>query len=150
MTGQGPLNYTTSISAEKSAYECMALLGRYGASHTGLVFRKDRTPCGLTFRIETRWGERAYEILVESAKTYKVLAAYADEGKIRRGFVSHVQADRVAWRVVRMWLEAQLALIEAGLMDPEKALATAMLVAPGQTLLDSYDMAQRELGAGGA
>jgi hypothetical protein len=145
MAGQGPLNYTTQIAADKSAHECMALLGRYGASLAGLVYRKDRTPCGLAFRIETKWGERAYEVQVDADKTYKVLQAYGARGAIPNKFVTAEQADKVAWRVIKMWLEAQLALIEAGLMDAEKALAGHMLVAPGETLLDAYGRAQREL-----
>jgi hypothetical protein len=148
MTGQGPLNYTTTIAASKSAGECMDLLQRYGVSMAALVFRKDKTPCGLAFRLETQWGERAYEVMVDADKTYKVLDKYRREGKITQKWVSKEHADRVAWRVIKMWLEAQLSLIEAGLMDAETALAGSMLVGPGETLLGSYSRAQRELEAG--
>lgn len=142
----GPLNYTTSIDAEKSAYECLALLGRYGASRIGLAYGKDKVPVGLTFTIETKWGLRPYEVDVDSASTLKVLQEYTRSGRIRSGYANQRQAERVAWRVIKDWLESQLALIEAGLMTVERVLSAHMLVQPGKTMLDIYDENQPAIG----
>jgi hypothetical protein len=148
MTGKGPLNYTTEIEPEKSAFECLALLGRYGASRIGLAHRKDKVPMGLTFTIMTKWGDRQYEVLVDSAGTLKVLQRYAKEGVIRSVQATPRQADRVAWRTVKLWLETQLSLIETGLMDAERVFAPSMLVAPGTTIMDAYDQ-QMAIESGG-
>jgi hypothetical protein len=148
MAGKGPLNYTTEIAPDKSAFECLALLGRYGASRIGLVHRKDKVPMGLTFTIMTKWGERPYEVAVNAESTLKVLQRYAREGAIRPGQATPEQADRTAWRTIKLWLETQLALIETGLTDAEHVFAPNMLIAPGTTILDAYDQ-QMAIEAGG-
>jgi len=145
MAGQGPLNYTTSIDVHKTAFECLELLHRYGATRHGLVNRKGGVPIGMTFTIETKWGTRAYEILVESDLTLKVLESYYEKGKIQRRFATKEQADRVAWRVIKDWLESQLAIIEAGLMSVEKVMSAHMLIEPHKTMLDLYDENQPAL-----
>jgi hypothetical protein len=138
MAGNGPLNYTTTVDAEKTAYECLAMLGRFGASQIGITFRDDRMPDGLSFVLMTRWGRRGFDLPVDAASTLKVLTRAAEARRIRPGYAHPEQADRVAWRVMKDWLESQLALIEAGLMDAERVLSPYMLVEPGKTMLDIY------------
>ncbi len=150
MAGKGPLNYTTQVAADKTAFECLALLGRYGASQIGLTFGEDKVPDGLSFVLMTRWGKRAYDLPVDAAATLKVLRKYAGERLIPRSQATPEQAQRVAWRVMLHWLDSQLAIIETGLMDAERVLAPWMLVEPGKTMLDIYAENQPALTSGPA
>lgn len=143
----GPLNYTTSVEADKTAYECLDLLAQFGASQVSITFRDDKMPDGLSFVLMTRWGKRGFSLTVDADATFKVLNKRADEGKIKRWYARKEQADRVAWRVMKDWLEAQLALIEAGLMSAERVLSPYMLVDAGKTMLDIYAEQQPAIGS---
>lgn len=147
MASKGPLNWTTDVAADKTAFECLAVLGKYGARRIGLTFRDDRMPDGLEFVLMTRWGERAYDLPVDTAAALKVLRKYADDRKIPNYRANPEQADRVAWRVMKDWLESQLAVIEMGLMDAERVLSPYMLVDHGKTMLDVYAEQQPAIGS---
>jgi hypothetical protein len=144
----GPLNYTTTIAAGKTAHECLAVLARYGAKRAGLAYGSDKVPMGITFVLDTRWGERGYEIAVNFDGTQESLERAYKDRRIERKYTGYAQAQRVAWRVLKMWLESNLALIEAGLAEPERVLLPYVLLSPDRTLFDEYDRQQPAIGAG--
>jgi hypothetical protein len=143
-----PLNYSTIVSPDKSANECTAMLGRFGAVRTGLAYDRNRVPFGLTFVLNTRWGERLYELPVDFEGTYQVLLKAYKDGKIKRSYAERGHAQRVAWRVVKDWLEANLALIEQGLMEADRVMFPYMLVAPELSVFSAYDEQQPAIGSG--
>jgi hypothetical protein len=138
MTSRGPLNYTTSVEADKTAMECISILRKYGAKQIGLTFGDDQVPDGLSFTIVTRWGLRAFDLPVDTDNAYLVLKRYARDGKIRNSSATPAQAVRTGWRVLKDWLESQLAIIESGVMSAERVLSSYMLVDHGKTMLDVY------------
>lgn len=146
---KGPLNYTTSIDATKSASECIARLAEHGASAIGITYAEKR-PTGLTFRIETVHGERQFSLPVNVEGTFKALTRARNKGSIPPRYAERDQAERVSWRVLKDWLEAQLALIEAGVADMAEVMLPYLNVAPGLTLYQAYAADERlALTAGG-
>jgi hypothetical protein len=141
MAGKGPLNYTTTIDADKTAAECVSLLARHGAGAIGLTFDEGR-PTGLSFSISTAWGPRQYSLPINTAGTQKALLAAYQKGKITRRFTEPEQAARVGWRVMKDWLEAQLALIEAGVADLPQVMLPYVHVDHGRTLWSVYSEQQ--------
>lgn len=123
MTGKGPLNYTTQVDPDKTALECIVLLRKHGATHVAIAFGEARTPDGIEFIIRTAWGPQTYALPVNIAGVEKTLKAAWRKHLIEPRFTSPDQAARVAWRQVKDWLEAQLALIESG----QAELAQVML-----------------------
>lgn len=138
----GPLNYTTTIDAAKSASECIARLAEHGASAIGVTY-EDKKPAGLTFRIGTVHGERQFSMPVNVEGTYKALQSARRAGKIAPRYADRGQAERVSWRVLKDWLEAQLALIEAGVADMTEVMLPYLNVAPGLTLYQAYAQDER-------
>ena len=55
------------------------------------------------------------------------------------------QAERVAWRVARSWLEAQLAMIQIGLAKIDQIMLPYMHVGDQQTVYDKYLESQQYL-----
>jgi hypothetical protein len=146
---KGPLNYTTTIDATKSASECIARLAAHGAAAIGITYA-DRKPTGLTFRIETVHGERQFSLPVNVSGTFKALDKARRAGNIPPRYADRDQAERVAWRVLKDWLEAQLALIEAGVADMAEVMLPYLHVAPGLTLYQAFVKDERlALTAGG-
>jgi hypothetical protein len=138
MTGRGPLNYTTTIDPDKSAIECIAILTRHGASKIGISVGEDKTPDGLEFVIRTPFGPRGYSMPVNIAGTEKALLKAWRDGRIERRFKEPAQARRVAWRVLKDWLEAQMALIESGAVDLPQVMLPYMMVSENRTLYGAW------------
>jgi hypothetical protein len=112
----GFLNYSTVIDPMKSAGECMGLLVAHGASAIGTTYDSG-FPTGLTFVLETAWGPRRYSLPINIDGTHKALLKAWRRGKIPQRFTSDEQARRVGWRVLKDWLEVQIALVEAGVAE---------------------------------
>ena len=146
---KGPLNYTTTIDATKSASECIARLAGHGADAIGMTY-ENRKPTGLTFRIETAHGQRQFSLPVNVDGTQKALQKAYNRNQISRRYTERDQAERVAWRVLKDWLEAQLALIEAGVADMAEVMLPYLHVRPGLTLYRAYLEDERLALPGGA
>jgi hypothetical protein len=133
----GPLNYTTQIKAEKTAGECLAILGRSGASAIAITYT-DRAPTGLAFRLDTPHGGRDFTLPVNVEGVQKSLLKSYRAGKIRQGFTTDEHARRVAWRIVKDWLEAQLAIIDAQMVTLDEVMLPYLQVDPQHTLYQAY------------
>lgn len=146
--GRGPLNYTTAIEAQKSASECIAILAMHGARAVAMTY-DNGLPGGLHFQVKTAFGDRAYALPTNVAGTKMVLEKAYRAGKIPRSKSTLEQAQRTSWRVVKVWLEAQLALIEAGLVDLPQVMLPFMIDEAGQTVWQRFlDNEQLALEAG--
>jgi hypothetical protein len=94
---------------------------------------------GIAFRLETPAGIRFYTLSASPDRVQKVLDRAFKTGRIKGGYRDHDQALRVAWRVVKDWLEAQLALIEAAVVDLEQVMLPYLVVDEvGTTVYQRY------------
>lgn len=152
-----PADYSTKIKATATATECVMLLSEHGAMGVGLEFDADRQPSGLSFRIDTgRWGVREYRLPVHFEGVRKQLEAAAEAGTISRSghsiawYATPEHAKDVAWRQIRHWLTAQIAMIEAGIWElPEVMLPWMLSDSGGATVYRALDeTALRALGSG--
>jgi len=138
-----PLNYTTKIAAKRSAGECLDLLGDAGA-HAVSVTYTDREPTGLAFRLDTAGGRRDFALPVNIDGVRQMLAKANDQGRLRSDghrnntYETRQHAANVAWRVVKDWLEAQLAIIAAEMVTLDQVMLPYLEVDHGQTLYQKY------------
>ena len=129
----GPLNYTTTISAEKTAAECVAILARAGADAVALTY-EDKKPASIAFRLKTPHGDREFTLPVNVGGMHKSLL----KARLPKKFTDVEQARRVAWRVAKNWLEAQVAIIDAQMVAIDEVFLPYLQVASGQTVYDAY------------
>ena len=147
-SGKGPLNYTTTIDPSKTASECIALLARHGATRVSMDL-KDGQPSGLAFGIDTPAGMRFYLLPANPDGVYAALQKAWRQRRIPQRYVDRDQAQRVAWRVMKDWLEAQMALIEAQVVEVEQVMLPYLIVDDtGLTLYQRYlDQGRRAIEA---
>lgn len=139
MAGKGPLNYTTTIDPQKTALECVTMLMQFGAKNVGVSVGEDKVADGLDFVILLPWGvTRQYSVSANIAGTEKALLKAYREGRIARPYTRREQAARVAWRVLRDWLEVNLALIEAGVVELERVMLPYMKVDDGKDVYGAW------------
>ena len=85
------------------------------------------------FSIETPYGVQDFRLPANVEGVSEALARGYEQRRVERRFTGREQAARVAWRIVKDWLEAQVAIIEAGMMTMDQALLPHMLAPDGQT-----------------
>ncbi len=129
------MNYTTSISAEKTLGEIMGLLAGAGARSLQIDYDDNGQPSGLSFLINTEIGERGFALPARVDAVFTILEEQYERGRVQRRFANREQAARVCWRILRDWVDAQLALIQAGLADLEEVMLPYMIQgSAGQTV----------------
>lgn len=124
------LNYTTSIKSEKTLMEIQECLVKHGITKIVLDY-EDALPCAVTFSMLVKDTYLAYSL----PANYKgVLQAMTKKPKVPRKLVNDAQALRVSWRIVKDWVEAQMAMIEAELATLPEIFLPYLITKNGQTL----------------
>lgn len=131
------LNFSTRIAAKRTVQECMSPLAEAGADAVAAQYR-DKQPVGLSFQLDTAAGSRSFALPVNIDGVHKMLQT-ADMGtRTTAVWRSREHAADVAWRIVKDWLEAQLAIIAAQMVTLDEVMLPYLQVAPGKTLYREF------------
>lgn len=140
----GVVNYTTKVEVTVTLAEMQARLASAGANHIGVGY-EDGAPCALTFMLQGPHGPRHFTVPVDVESIQRLIRSHVDDGRIKSGgglskaaLLSREHASRVAWRVMKDWLAATLAIVEAGLLPLDEVMLPYINVAPGKTLAQAY------------
>ena len=101
------LNYTTSIKTEKTASEIQKKLAMAGAKAVLSEYDDGGVMYAMSFRI----GTLTFLLPINIDGVH---AALKTDQRVPKRLQSREQAARVAWRIIKDWIEAQIAIIEAG------------------------------------
>lgn len=134
-------NYTTTIDVYKSLGEIQGALISHGARKIMVDYDGAGNPVGLLFGIETPEGRRGFCL---PANVEGVRAVF-DRQKVK---AQPGQAERTAWRNVRDWIMAQMAIIEAGQVQLDEVFLPYLTDGRGRTLYQLYQGGQLALGSG--
>lgn len=128
-------DYTTKVSAHTSLGEIMAMLAQAGASELQIQYREG-TPTGLAFGLSTANGDHSYILPANIDGVLRVLQRDHENRSSRShtGPPDLAQARRVGWRILHDWVDAQLAIIDAGLVTAEEVMLPYLAVGGGRTL----------------
>lgn len=136
-------NYTTKISAVRTVSEIQAILAEHGARKVMMEYGETGRPEGVSFAIQTGMGTHAYMLPADVAG---VAAALAQQ-KVK---CDYDQAERVAWRIVKDWIEAQMAFLESGQASADQIFLPYMLGEDGKTTLyQAFEQNMLMIGQGG-
>jgi len=131
------LNYTTTIAPLKTIAEIQSILIKHGATNISIDFA-NQIPIALTFLVELKGEFINFRLPSNYTGVYKALCK---EAKVPKRFKSEIQAQKVAWRILKDWIEAQMAIIEAGLATLPQVFLPYAVVSNGQTL---YELANEK------
>jgi hypothetical protein len=138
MSRNSILSYTTSISPEKTVGEITQLLA--AAKATAILSEySDGLLTAISFRIKTEFGILTFRL---PANVEGVHAILLRSKQIPSSLRNHTQARRVAWRIVLHWLDAQLALIAAGLATLDQVFLPFCQDQDGVTLYERMRQAK--------
>lgn len=106
------------------------------------------TPTGVVFSIETVDGARMFNLPVQVDRVLQVMKR---DKQTPNRFKTPEQAERVGWRIVKDWLEAQLAIVKTEMVTFDEVMLPYMRSVDGRTMYQLYlanDLAQPALGTG--
>jgi hypothetical protein len=132
------LNYTTEIAVDKTIGEIYMILARNKANAIMSEYDGAGNIVAISFKAQTEFGVMAFRLPANVQAASKVLNNQVQSRLIPRKFQNDVpQARRVAWRIVRQWIEAQMALIQLGQVKLEQVFLPYAQNASGQTLYEA-------------
>lgn len=131
------LNYTTTVDAFKTVSEIEYILMKHkaksimknydGESITGLSFLIDTGVQQIPVRLPVKVDECLEVLKREKAKGARSIKATRD------------QAERVGWRILKDWVEAQMALLDIEMVRFEEIFLPYIETNTGQTIYERLE-----------
>lgn len=145
------LNYTTEISVDKTSSEIQEILRKAKATAVLTEFNDHGILTHISFKINTKHGLIPLRLPANIDKVYAVLL----KGKNTNhhsfdAYKLKEQAARVAWRIIKVWLDAQLALTQTDMVEFEQVFLSYIQSPSGKTVYELfYDNGMKSLGFDG-
>jgi len=130
------LNYTTSISTEKTAAEIQKQLAQAKAQAVLCEYDDEGIMSCISFRIMTPHGTCMFKL---PANIEGVYLAIKNNRKIPNRLKTREQAARVTWRILKDWVEAQVAIVEAGMASLTEVFLPYAQGKDGKTIYQSIE-----------
>ena len=130
------LNYTTSIATEKTGAEIQKKLAKAKAQAILTEYNDEAIMSSISFRINTPHGVIFFRLPANTDGVYKALLA---DSNVPRRLKTREQAAKVAWRILKDWIEAQLAIVEAGMASITEVFLPYAQGKDGVTLYQSLE-----------
>jgi hypothetical protein len=123
-------NYTTTVEAIKSVGEIQGILVGHGAKSIMTNYGDNGYVDSLSFLVDTPHGKLPFTLPVNPDAVLKVMRK---DGLPPR-YCNRVQANRVAWRILKDWVRAQMALLETEMVQIEEIFLPYMVAKDNKTL----------------
>jgi uncharacterized protein YciU (UPF0263 family) len=105
-------NYTTSVPVEKTIAEIQKLLIENGARAIALEYDESGKLQDIFFKVVLQQKELPFRLPAKPDKVYTALHDHQPTTLEQRyGTQWRAEAERIAWRICKSWLEAQITLI---------------------------------------
>lgn len=133
-------NYTTTIDSTKTINEINQILAKHKAKAILTEFNDKGEATALSFKINTKNGEIGIKLPAKTHKVLKVLKIQKiKDNKIK---ATEEQAVKTAWRNIKDWIDAQMALVDTEMVEIEEVFLPYILNQKGQTLYESFEKKQ--------
>lgn len=132
------LNYSTRIPAAQTASEIQAILVKHGAKAV-LVEYSEGNAVALSFKVNLGSNSLGFRLPIEPGAVLRVLEKQHSTGKLRshQRKPTKEQSVIVAWRIVKVWIEAQMAILESQMVTMEQVFLPYLLTSSDKTLYET-------------
>lgn len=135
------LNYTTTIDAYKTVSEIEYILMKHNAK--SIMKNYDgNSITGLSFLIDTGSRQIPVRLPVKADECLQVLKKEKRENPRKQIRDTREQAERVAWRILKDWVEAQMALLDIEMVRFEEIFLPYIETNNGQTVYERLEERQ--------
>ena len=126
------LNYTTDVPVDRTVAEIQRKIARAGAASVRVDY-KNGQPVSISFLLMLGDRSLPFRLPADTESVYWIL--FRDDS-LPRKYRSRPHAERVAWRIVKDWVEVQLALIESGQATLPQLFLPHAVRSDGRTLFE--------------
>lgn len=126
------LNYTTTIAADKTIHEITKMLAKAGASKILTDYDDTGNITSLSFQLKLNDQPMSFTLPTD----WRPVQAVLREQRRRNSRIKddESQARRVAWRITKDWVEAQLAIIETRMVTTAQVFLPYAVTENGQLM----------------
>jgi hypothetical protein len=128
----GILNYTTKIEASVTLSEIQQNLVTHGARKISVDYDDKGMPANLTFTCEWKGQSAFFSLPCRFEQVHKVLLKQTNDSR----YNSKDQALRVSWRILKTWIEAQMAILETEMVELPEIFLPYGVTKSGERLYD--------------
>lgn len=140
------LNYTTTISVDRTIAEIHKNLAKHGAKAILQEYDDNGRVLSVSFKIMVGDQEIGYRLPADREKVKKVLKIQ----RVSPRYQTTEHCERVAWRIIKDWIAAQLALVETQQATLDQVMLPYAITSDGATIYEVIsDKNYAALGAGG-
>ena len=131
------LNYTSKVPAHESIAEISRMLAKAGARQIMHEYDDAGNIVALSFSLELEGQRIAFQLPSDWHPVQTVLQKHQPKSHVSRQWLeSEDHARDVAWRIIKDWVEAQLAIIETRMVTTAQVFLPYAVTANGQTLYE--------------
>ncbi len=131
------LNYTTQIEASKTVGQIHGILVAHGARSILTNYDNQGQIESLSFEVETPHGIAHIKLPINVEAVLRVMMR--SDSRVPRRLVNRTQATRIAWRIVKDWVEAQMAILETEMVKMEQIFLPYIQTQNGETLFEVFE-----------
>jgi hypothetical protein len=125
------LNYTTQIDPWRTVNELQQIMAKHKITHFSIK-NEGSVPVALAFTIDFKG--RPLNFLLP-CNYQGVLACLKKDRAVPDKYKNSEQALRISWRIIKNWIEAQLAIVQSELVTIEEVFMPYLIVnGQGETL----------------
>lgn len=135
------LNYTTTVDAFKTVSEIEYILMKHKAASIMKQYDGE-TIIGLSFLIDTGTQQIPVKLPVKIDECLEVLKKEKRQNPKKQIKDTRQQAERVAWRILKDWVEAQMALLDIEMVRFEEIFLPYIETSNGQTIFQKLEEKQ--------
>ena len=129
-------NYTTKIDVHKTLGEIHGMLASHGARKVMFDYDESGEISAICFSIMTSLGERGIKLPANVDAAWLVL----QKQNVK---CDREQAARVAWRIIKDWVDAQMAILETEMVQMDEVFLPYLISnREGNTLYQMYQSNQ--------
>lgn len=131
------LNYTTTIDPLKTQSEIERILVKHNAKSIMKNYDGEYVT-SMSFLIDNGINQVPVKMPVKAAECLRVLEKEKAAGG-KNIKATRAQAERVAWRILKDWLEAQMALLDVNMVSLQEIFLPYIVDQSGQTVYEKLE-----------
>ena len=126
------LNYTTSKSADSTIAEIQKILIKHGCRKISIDYDEDGNASNLTFTGVFKGQSVFYSLPCNFDKVHAILLKQTNDKR----YNTKEQSIRTGWRILKDWIEAQMAIVETEMVELSEVFLPYMITRGGERLFD--------------
>lgn len=124
------LNYTTKVDSGKTLAQIQSILAKRGVRKMVIDYDDQGNAIALIFQLLINETPVGFALPCNWQGVQRTLK----KAKVEARYLSPAHCLNVAWRIVKDWVEAQMAIIEAGMATMDEVFLPYAITKSGQTL----------------